>query len=413
MKPLEPWFKAIDGVKDPASLTKLLGRFRRNSAAASSSTSARRRDYSDANQVLGQLWQAGLGMPSASTDLDAKPKFAELQSTRHVAAMLMLAGDKEDKAKAGAKKVMELETRLAKTSMTKEDLRKPKMYAHRTVKAELGRTAAGVQWDAWLDGAKVKGREAVQRGTADFMKEVGVMRSPRCQSRTEDLPPLAPAPHPRQRALSASSSTKFKVAPRAHGRRTISPMRWKRCIHNRRRRDGRGAGAAVREEDARHRGQGQRGRHGAGDRRSCTRTSSRSRGWTSRRRRRPSRNSPRSAKQDRLPWTSGATTRSSRSFAATMCRTHRRRAPSVRAPGVQMDKPVDRSEVADEPADGERVLRRAAQRDGVPRRHPSAAVHSNSTPRRDELRRHRHGHGPRAHARLSTTRAASSTPKAT
>jgi endothelin-converting enzyme/putative endopeptidase len=177
VKPLEPWFKAIDAVNSPAALTKLLGRMQAELGSGIVFDIGAAQDFTDANQVLGQIWQAGLGMPERDYYLDAKPKFAELRQKyeAHVAAMLQLAGDKDDKAKASAKKIMEIETQLAKASMTKEDLRKPKLYAHRTVKADLAKTAPGIDWNAWLDGAKAKDVKLFNVGQPDFLKAAGGM----------------------------------------------------------------------------------------------------------------------------------------------------------------------------------------------------------------------------------------------
>ena len=177
IKPLEPWLKAIDGVKDAASLTKLLGRFQSEMGTGVLFDIEAAQDFTDANQVLGMIWQSGLGMPDRDYYLDEKPKFAELRTKyeAHVAAMLELAGDKEDKAKAGAKKVLAIETQLAKASMTKEDRRQPKKIAHRATKAELPKTAPGVQWDAWLDSAKAKDVKVFNVGQPDYIKQVGAM----------------------------------------------------------------------------------------------------------------------------------------------------------------------------------------------------------------------------------------------
>jgi putative endopeptidase len=56
--------------------------------------------------------------------------------------------------------------------------------------------------------------------------------------------------------------------------------------------------------------------------------------------------------------------------------------------------------VADAARDRQRLLQPLGQRDGVPGRHPAAALLQRRLPDGDELRRHRHGDGPRADPRL-------------
>ncbi len=177
-KPLDPWLKAIDEIKDPASLTKTLGRFHSELGSGIVFDLGAAQDFDDANQVVGMLWQSGLGMPEREYYTDDKnPKMAELRTKyeAHIAAMLELAGDPAPKAKAGAKKVMEIEMAIAKAWMTKEDRREPKKIKHRTSRADLPKMVPGIAWDQWLDGAKAKDISTFNVGQPDTLKVIGGM----------------------------------------------------------------------------------------------------------------------------------------------------------------------------------------------------------------------------------------------
>ena len=176
-KPLEPWLKAIDDVKDPASLTKTLGKLQGDGLGMIWDLSAAQ-DFGDATQVVGMFWQGGLGMPEKEYYLDDKtPKMVELRGTyeKHVAAMLILAGDPEAKAKANAKTVLKVETQLAQAWMSKEDRREPKKINHRASRADLPKLAPGIAWDPWLEGASAKSVATFNVAQPDFMKAVGQM----------------------------------------------------------------------------------------------------------------------------------------------------------------------------------------------------------------------------------------------
>ena len=112
-------------------------------------------DFGDATQVVGMIWQGGLGMPERDYYVDDKtPKMVELRGIyeKHVAAMLQLAGDPEAKAKAEAKTVLKIETQLAQAWMSKEDRREPKKINHRAdARPTSPKLAPGIQWDPWLD----------------------------------------------------------------------------------------------------------------------------------------------------------------------------------------------------------------------------------------------------------------------
>ena len=177
IKPLEPWLKAIDGIKDPASLTKLLGRMQAELGTGIVFEQTAAQDFGDATQVVAMLWQAGLGMPEREYYLESTPKMTELRNKyeAHVAAMMQLAGEPEAKAKASAKKVLEIETAFAKAWMSKEDRREPKKIHHRATKPELAKVAPGIQWDAWLDGAHAKEVSAFNVAQPEYMKALGAM----------------------------------------------------------------------------------------------------------------------------------------------------------------------------------------------------------------------------------------------
>jgi endothelin-converting enzyme/putative endopeptidase len=176
-KPLDAWLKAIDAVKDPASLTKLLGRAQAELGTGVVFEQSAAQDFDNATQTVSMIWQSGLGMPEKEYYTDSTPKMTELRTKyeQHVAAMMQLAGEPEAKAKASAKKVMEIETALAKAWMSKEDRREPKKINHRAARADLTKVAPGINWDAWLDSAKTKDVAMFNVGQPEFMKALGTM----------------------------------------------------------------------------------------------------------------------------------------------------------------------------------------------------------------------------------------------
>jgi putative endopeptidase len=176
-KPLEPWIKAIDGVKDPSSLTKLLGRMQSELGSGVLFEQSAVQDFDNATQTVAMIWQGGLGMPEREYYLESVPKMTELRAKyeAHVAAMMGLTGEPEPKAKASAKKVLEIETALAKAWMTKEDRREPKKIHHAAKRADLGKVAPGIQWDVWLEAAKAKDVTTFNVGQPDYFKALGEM----------------------------------------------------------------------------------------------------------------------------------------------------------------------------------------------------------------------------------------------
>lgn len=175
-KPIKPWLDAIEAVRDPASLTRTIGKMSSDGIGVLVDLSAMQ-DFGDATKVVGGVSQGGLGMPEREYYLDANPKMTELRQKyeEHVARMMALGGESPDKAKASAKKVVEIETLIAQAWMTKEDRREPKKINHPASRADLGKIAPGFAWDAFLDGASAKNVGQFNVAQPEFMTAVGGM----------------------------------------------------------------------------------------------------------------------------------------------------------------------------------------------------------------------------------------------
>lgn len=173
-KPLAAKLAAIAAINDPNTLTRFLGKSVADGHGFVFDFGAAQ-DFDDANQVVGMVWQGGLGMPEREYYLDSSPKMSELRAKyqEHVASMLVLAGESKEQAKKSAETVLAIETELARAWMSKEDRRDPKKIKHRATKAELATVAPGIAWDTWLDGAGAKDVKSFNLGQPNFLVAVG------------------------------------------------------------------------------------------------------------------------------------------------------------------------------------------------------------------------------------------------
>ena len=104
--------------------------------------------------------------------------------------------------------------------------------------------------------------------------------------------------------------------------------------------------------------------------------------------------------EDRLPRAVAGLLRRSRSTPTTSSATSAART-STSTTASSPSRPADRPRrVVHDPADGQRVLQPAHERDRVPRGDPAAPVLRRRPRRRRQLRRHRRGHRPRDRPRL-------------
>src|ERR1035437_1271118 len=105
-------------------------------------------DFRDANQVIANTDQGGLGLPDRDYYTKDDAKSVELRKgyLAHVQKMFELLGDKPETAAVEAQTVMRIETALAKGSMTRVERRDPKALDHKMTSAELGKISPEFQW---------------------------------------------------------------------------------------------------------------------------------------------------------------------------------------------------------------------------------------------------------------------------
>jgi endothelin-converting enzyme/putative endopeptidase len=109
-------------------------------------------DFRDANQVIANADQGGLGLPDRDyyTKDDTKSIELRMQYLAHVQKMFELLGDKPETAAAEAQAVMHIEAALAKGSMTRVERRDPKSLDHKLTSPELEKISPEFQWPVYF-----------------------------------------------------------------------------------------------------------------------------------------------------------------------------------------------------------------------------------------------------------------------
>src|SRR5215469_3066020 len=131
--PLKPELDRIAALKSMKDLPELLGHLHRIGVNAFFAMSSNQ-DFADASQVITFYYAAGLGLPERDyyTRTDAKSVEQRKQYVAHVTKIFTLAGEPEAQAARNAQTVLELETRLAKASLTITEQRDPHNLDHPT-----------------------------------------------------------------------------------------------------------------------------------------------------------------------------------------------------------------------------------------------------------------------------------------
>ena len=109
------------------------------------------------SRVIGFLTAGGLGLPDRDYYVKTDAKSIEIRQryVEHVQQMLELAGEPAAQAKTDAQTVMEIETALAKASLTRVDQRDPHKLFHPYTLAKLQKLTPAFPWKAYFAASKI------------------------------------------------------------------------------------------------------------------------------------------------------------------------------------------------------------------------------------------------------------------
>ena len=172
-KPLEPALAALAKVKDRHGLAAWLAE--QHSAGTTDEllfAFGSQQDALDATQFIAAAWAGGLGLPDRADYLDQDPKSKELREKyrEHVVRTLQLLGDDAATARKTRDLAMDIETALAKATLTRVERRDPYKVFHRLQLAELEKLAPAFDWKTYLAGMGIPGTTTLNASQPGFLK---------------------------------------------------------------------------------------------------------------------------------------------------------------------------------------------------------------------------------------------------
>jgi len=164
VQPLGPELSALAAVKDRRTLAAWLAR------AHAMTRSSRlmfafdaEQDASDATQYLAGVYAGGLGLLDRDDYLDQDPKAKEQRARYqdHAVKMLQLLGDDAATAKRTAALAMDIETTLARGTLTRVEQRDPHKVFHRLPVEKLLALSPTFDWKTYFASAGVPGTKVL------------------------------------------------------------------------------------------------------------------------------------------------------------------------------------------------------------------------------------------------------------
>ncbi len=149
--PLEPTLAAIDSVDGQPSLLATAARLQMNGANVLF-TYYPSVNVHDAAHYIADVDRGGLGLPDRDYYLNPAASADSMRRAYvvHVAKMFSLAGEDSSAAAADAKRVMAVETEMARAQLSRVARRDPKASDHPMALGDLARLTPSVQWASYF-----------------------------------------------------------------------------------------------------------------------------------------------------------------------------------------------------------------------------------------------------------------------
>jgi endothelin-converting enzyme/putative endopeptidase len=174
-RPLEPMLARIAGLSSRKQLAPLLARLHLETEDEGFFFSfGSNQDFADSESVITFAGAGGLGLPDRDYYLkdDERSKAIRAKYLDHVAQMLQLLGEPAGEAKQHAAIVMDIETALAKASLTRVERRDPYKLFHKMDFKGLQALTPGFDWAAYFQAAGVPTSGAVNVTQPELYKEL-------------------------------------------------------------------------------------------------------------------------------------------------------------------------------------------------------------------------------------------------
>jgi putative endopeptidase len=231
--PLKPALAEIAAVKTKQDLAALLARQHLSTSGEGLLFGVGvDQDFADSTQIIAFLGAGGLGLPDRDyyTKTDAKSEEIRRKYLAHVQRVLQLIGDSPEVAKNEAQTIMEIETALAKASLTRVEQRDPHNLFHKMDLKQVKALTPSFDWDTYLKTGGAGNVNTFNVTEPKFYQEVEQQLK---NNSLDDLKTylrwhLASANAPYLSSRFVQANFDFY----AHTLRGVEqlPARWKRCV---------------------------------------------------------------------------------------------------------------------------------------------------------------------------------------
>lgn len=182
MNPLKEELAMIDGIGSKEDFQRVFSIMKKYRSGGLFGLFAGQDDKNSANMIL-NFFQGGLGMPNKDYYLkdDEKTKQIRDKYAQYMVKLFTLAGTDQMQAQEIARKIFDIETRLAKASMSRTEMREAEATYHLMTLNEVKALMPDFNFDSFFTqlgiGEDYRFQNGINVGQPEFMKEVNRMLS--------------------------------------------------------------------------------------------------------------------------------------------------------------------------------------------------------------------------------------------
>ncbi len=169
LQPLQPYFATINSITDVKSLLQTVAQLKKIGSSTLFADFVTQ-DSKKSDEMVYELYQGGIGLPEReyyfktdSATLNIRKAYVD-----HIAKVLTMSGQNDMSAKADAKNILVMETKLAAASRKLEALRDDYKNYNKMPVSELGKLASTVDWTSYMTTAGIKPVDSVVVGQPEF-----------------------------------------------------------------------------------------------------------------------------------------------------------------------------------------------------------------------------------------------------
>jgi len=172
VQPIQPAWKQIADLKDTSGIPALMSKLENQGWPEGFFDFGVSQDELDSSKQIVEIAQGGISLPDRDYYIVDNPHFAEIrtQYLAHMKKMFTLAGDSPEQAQKEAAAVMEIETAMAKSFLSRTDLRDPQKVYHIYSVTDLQKLTPNYDWHAYISSFPLDHFDSLNVATPEYFK---------------------------------------------------------------------------------------------------------------------------------------------------------------------------------------------------------------------------------------------------